>query len=157
MLYIHSDNCDSASRAAAEAHRLAEAAADKCGTIKYGPGEKPKTPRSTDAYKCTDNLFGAINQDAKIMISAMQPIMDRLVPTMVTRSVATKDPTTKKYRMLKELSAILRDMIAKRKDCIAGGLSTKDVDEQLKNLQEERRLLTCAVGRNLQVGHDCST
>lgn len=150
-------NCGNASRAAAEARSLAEAAADKCETINYGPGEKPKTPRSTDAYKRTDNLFMALNQDANTMSSAMQTIVDKLVPAAVTQSVAAEDPTTKKYRMLKELSAIIRDMIAERKDCIAGGLSTKDVDEQLKNLQEERHLLTCAVGRNLQVGHDCST
>ena len=121
---------------------IAAAAAAGAKTIKYAPGEKPKTPKHADNYFGIDAYAESSKKDSEVMASSL----DKIVELVAKSSAPTETPTKKKQRQLKDLTENIRLLLEEKSNLKKSEESTEDVDAQLRILREERMMLNSARG-----------
>ena len=128
---------------AQEQARIAEAAAQGSETVSYGPGERERSSRHTDSIQRIEELAGGLNGDARVLADSMRSIGEAFSSSTARPS---ESPSKKKHRRFKEITENLKQAMEEKKMLMDLDMSTEDIDGQIKELQEERKLLHRAQG-----------
>lgn len=83
-----------------------------------------------------------MNGDARVLADSMRSIGEAFSST----ARPSESPSRKKHRHFKEITENLKQAMEEKKMLMDLGMSTEDIDGQIKELQEERKLLHRAQG-----------
>ena len=123
-----------ATATADEEERLAKSAVIGSKSIKYGPGQKNRTPRDTDHQDKVDGYFEDIKNEEGGIVSVMQKIAATIPAPAAAASASVESPTTKNLKLSDYLVALLKE----RREFLDAGLPIDDVDRQIQITQEKR-------------------
>ena len=141
------------SRAQDEEAKIAESAAKGSTSTKFAPGEKGKTPRDTDHQDKMDNFFLGVKSEEEGIVGVMSKLAAAIpAPASAAPAATPQSPSVHKHKKIKALTELISQLVNEKKEFADAGLSTGDVEDQIKVLQGERRALNQARASRTNLG-----